>query len=151
MLEVFPAHGFHPIGPGSFGIDPAEPADYSRLLDDLKRKGKGPDLVVHLWGLGQDVPGNGRQDAEDLALELEFFSLVFLAQAFGALDMGTPVDIKVLVDGTVDVVDEGVARPENALAMGPCIVIPQEFDNITCACVDLDLSFAGPDKREPLA
>jgi len=144
VFEVFPAQGFHPIGPGSFGIDPAEPADYSRLLDDLKRENKAPDLVVHLWGLGQDAPGNARQDAEDLALELEFFSLVFLAQAFGAVDIGTPVDIKVLVDGTVEVVDEGVARPENALAMGPCIVIPQEFDNITCACVDLDLSFSGP-------
>ena len=150
VLEVFPAHGFHPIGPGSFGIDPAEPADYSLLLDDLKRKGKGPDLVVHLWGLGQDSAGKGLQDAEDLALERQFFSLVFLAQAFGALDIGTPVDIKVLVDGTVDVVDEGVARPENALAMGPCIVIPQEFDNITCACVDLELTFAGPESERRL-
>ena len=72
---------------------------------------------------------------------------MFLAQAFGALDISTPVDIKVLVDGTVDVVDEVVARPENALAMGPCIVIPQEFENITCSCVDLDLSFASPESE----
>ena len=74
MLEVFPAQGFRTIGAGSFEIDPAEPADYSLLLDDLKRKGIGPDLVVHLWGLGQDVLVNGRQDAEDLALKLAILS-----------------------------------------------------------------------------
>ena len=144
VFEVFPARGFRAIDAGSFEIDPAESADYSRLLDELKRKGQGPDLVVHLWGLGQDVSGHERHNAEDLALKLEFLPLVFLAQAFGALDIRTPMDIKVLVDGSVEVVDEFVARPENAVAMGPCIVIPQEFKKITCSCVDVDLSFASP-------
>jgi malonyl CoA-acyl carrier protein transacylase/NAD(P)-dependent dehydrogenase (short-subunit alcohol dehydrogenase family) len=144
VLEVFPAQSFHALNPDSFGINPAKPADYSSLIEDLKRKGKIPNLVIHLWGLGQDIPGTGRQSTEDRALDLEFFPLVFLAQAFGTSDIDTPVDIKVIVDGSIDVMDEGVARPENALVMGPCIVIPQEFPNINCSCIDVDLSFAGP-------
>jgi amino acid adenylation domain-containing protein len=144
VLEVFAARDFRSIDSGRFDINPAESAQYSRLLGELKRQGKAADLVVHLWGLGRSASGPAGQGAEDEALDLEFFPLVYFTQALSALDMGAPLDIKILVDGSVDVMGDAVTRPENALAMGPCIVIPQEFDNITASCIDVDLNFADP-------
>jgi len=95
--------------------------DFAKLLKDVK-----PTRVVHLWGWGQNP------STDDLALDRIFFPLVELAQAAGTMEL----DIKVVVDGSVEVVDEGVPRPENAVATGPVLVIPQEFKNITCSCID---------------
>ncbi|MCG3148783.1 MAG: D-alanine--poly(phosphoribitol) ligase subunit 1 [Verrucomicrobiae bacterium] len=105
-------HAVHEVLPGE---------DFEKLLKDLK-----PTRVVHLWGWGQTP------STDDLALDRIFFPLVELAQAAGTMEL----DIKVVVDGSVEVVDEGVPRPENAVATGPVLVIPQEFKNITCSCID---------------
>jgi len=139
VFEVWAGQLFRCRGCNGFEITPAESADYSQLLEELARMGNYPNLVLHLWGLGRDVSGQGQDGGELPALDLEFFPLVFLAQAIGASGLTKQVDVKVLVNGSTEIVDEGVACPEHAVVLGPCIVIPQEYDNITCSCVDVDL------------
>ena len=111
VFEVFPGGGFSSNGT-RFELNPEDPADYVHLLENLKQQGHIPTQVLHLWGLGVDDSGGRPQSAEDQAIELEFFPLVFLAQALGAQDVQDPVNIKVVVDGSVEVVDEGVTDPK---------------------------------------
>jgi amino acid adenylation domain-containing protein len=149
VCEVYAGSAFGSAAQDTFAIDPAAPGDYARLLAELRQQGAAtPGLILHLWGLGESGPGP--TGAEDAAIGLQFFALLYLAQALGAQESTVPVDIKVLVDGSADVVDEPVTRPQGALAMGPCIVIPQEFDHISASCIDIDLSFADESHRQRL-
>ncbi len=150
MFEVFAGQRFRSLGPDSYEIAPSECGDYVRLLEELTRKENNPNLVVHLWGLGQDVSGHGQCGGEIQAFDLEFFPLVFLAQAIGKLGADALMDVKVLVDGSAEIVDEGVRCPEHAVVMGPCVVIPQEFNNVTCSCIDVDLASAGSASEQRL-
>jgi thioesterase domain-containing protein/NAD(P)-dependent dehydrogenase (short-subunit alcohol dehydrogenase family)/acyl carrier protein len=68
---------------------------------------------------------------------LSFDSLLCLAQALQAEDMGAPLRLTVLTAGSQSVRGERVRQPAQALALGPCRVIPQELPWVRTRLVDL--------------
>jgi acyl transferase domain-containing protein len=117
---------------GDYLIRPAHRADYDRMLADLIARGERPSRVAHLWNLGAAPDG---ASATDRATDAAFFSLMYLAQALGEVDM-PPLHLAVVANGMQRVASEPVPHPERALSLGPCLVIPKEYDSITCSSVD---------------
>ena len=117
---------------GGYVIRPAHRADYDRLLADLTARGERPSRVAHLWNLGAAPDGAA---ATDRATDAAFFSLMYLAQALGDADM-PPLHLAVVANGMQRVAGEPVPHPERALSLGPCLVIPKEYDAITCSSID---------------
>ena len=126
-------------GSRSFSLRPGHRADYDSLVTELLRLGKLPLRIVHLWSVIPERAPAIRRPSRS-SLDLSFYSLLFLAQAIGALDVPGMIRLAV-VSNEMQRVAGGVARnPERAVLLGPSRVIPKEFANIRCCAIDLGSS-----------
>ncbi len=116
-------------------LGPGARADYDALAADLAATGRTPQRVVHLWSVAPQ--GDEGLDGLDNSQRLGFYSLLFLAQAFGQEELVEPLHIGVVTDGLQPVDGAPVVRPERATLLGPCKVIPKEFLGITCQSIDV--------------
>jgi acyl transferase domain-containing protein len=128
VVQVLPAAAFAERAAGVYELDPAEPADYTKLLEVLQAQGRSPLAIVHLWGMDEEPRG---------VQERGFFSLLCLGRALGAGRQDVRREILVLSSGLQDVTGQEPLRPEQATILGPCKVIPQEYPGLVCRSVDL--------------
>ncbi|HEY2362183.1 MAG TPA: MupA/Atu3671 family FMN-dependent luciferase-like monooxygenase [Candidatus Angelobacter sp.] len=105
--------------------------DYLGVLNALKEDGKLPAKIVHLWNLVNASVAE--------SLETSFYSPLYLAQAIGALGNTPNIDLLLVSNHLYDVTGNMVMNPQRATLIGPCRVIPQEYPNISCRHIDLDL------------
>ncbi len=109
-----------------YTLDPRRPGHYR----DLLASGPPPDGIIHLWSLAAD-PGEVQT--------LSFDSLLLLAQALGDQPAPAPLRLTVVASGLHDVTGDEALRPERATLLGPCRVIPQEYPQIACQCINIAL------------
>jgi non-ribosomal peptide synthase protein (TIGR01720 family) len=128
---------------GEYEIAPGEKDDYERLFVDLARLGQLPQRVVHLWSVTPVEPeGRGLEDLENIQ-DRGFYSLIFLAQSLGEQMILGSVDIVAISNGLQSVTGEEAIKPKKGTLLGPCRVIPLEYDNITCRSVDVEVDENG--------
>ncbi|HJT50362.1 MAG TPA: type I polyketide synthase, partial [Nitrosospira sp.] len=129
-------------------VRPGERHDYDLLLRNIHKECGTVSHVFHLWSITSDEELHARTEnrADDQA-ETEarnFFSLFYLAQALEStrqiIPTGAKVEITVVTNQLEDVTGSESLRPEKALLSGPCKVIPQEYEYLTCRLVDVELS-----------
>jgi acyl transferase domain-containing protein len=131
-------------------IEPGNPEDYHGLVRTLVSRKATPTHVLHVWGVSADDEREPTPERVDLSQELGFYSLLFLAQALGREDVKHPLTIVTVSNDMQEVIGGELARPDKATVMGPVRVLPYEFQNITCLCIDAQLP-AGDAARETLA
>ncbi|MCA9937542.1 MAG: SDR family NAD(P)-dependent oxidoreductase, partial [Anaerolineales bacterium] len=124
-IMVFAGAAFQALGDDTFCIDPSVPQQYAQLLAQLPYP---PDRIIHAWSLA----------AEMEPLTASFYSLVYLAQALGGLAHVSPRHIDVLSRQMQSIAGETENRPGQAVLLGPCRVISQEYPSVTCRAIDLD-------------
>ncbi|ADO72614.1 type I polyketide synthase [Stigmatella aurantiaca] len=64
-VTVSPGAGYEKLGRDHYRLDPADPAGFDRLFQDLSAGGVAPATVAYLWGL--DERGAAELSAEELA------------------------------------------------------------------------------------
>ena len=128
---------------GGFAVAPGRREDYDALVKELAAAGSIPDVILHLWNVGA---GETAEATEERA----FWSLLFLAQAFGRQNLSSPLRLAVVSTHLQRVSGEGFLHPEKATLLGPSRVIPQEYPNIRCASVDVPLPQPGSREEEEL-
>jgi len=112
------------------------PEDYRTLLGELRKAGRLPDVIFHLWNV---------TDSREVAESDSFFSLLYLAQALGEETIADGIDdsatrrIIVVSNGMQDVTGDDLWSPEKALLLGPCRVIAQEYPHVSCQSIDIAL------------
>lgn len=120
--------------------NPKQQQDYDTLLTELENQGKLPDRIINMLGISNENRG------KDL-----FYSMLFLAKALGKQEIKKEITVIALTNGMQKVFGESVLYPEKALVLGPCRVIPREYENIKCRSVDFILCEDGsPLERELL-
>lgn len=126
---------------GDYTLDPAKPEHYRLLVDVLQGDGS-PLNIVHLWGVsgGDNDPVN--LTSSEL-LDRCFYSPINIAQAIGEQNLSFPVHLTLVTDQLQDVVGGEVLVEHKAGVLGPCKVIPQEYPQITCHSVDIQLPETG--------
>ena len=124
---------------GRYSIRPGVREDYHGLIEDLRRQDLWPDRLVHCWNVR---PRDGSSSVETFrrAQDKGLYSLLFLSQALGSRTSANPTFMCILTAGLHDVTGEETLRPELAPIVGACRVIPQEYVNLTCRVVDLQVS-----------
>jgi phthiocerol/phenolphthiocerol synthesis type-I polyketide synthase E len=135
VITVVPGAALHPVGELAYELNPARADACAALLAELARAGRRPDRIVHTWSLIEPTVG---ADPIEHARRLGLDSLVSLSQALGAEADALPVHLAVITSGVELVSGHEAVRPERALALGPCKVLPLEHPNVTCALVDID-------------
>jgi NAD(P)-dependent dehydrogenase (short-subunit alcohol dehydrogenase family)/acyl carrier protein len=135
VLAVKPGERFTRVGEETFTIDPYQAADYTRLLKELRTAGKLPAYVAHCWS----IDAESSPDYPDIG----FFSLTHLAQAAGELGIAEPLAVAIITDRLQPAGGIAPVSPQRATLLGPWKVIPQEYPNIRCKAIDIDLSTPG--------
>jgi iturin family lipopeptide synthetase A len=137
---------------GSYTIAPAQEDHYETLIQDLQSSGKIPHNIVHLWNLSSALnenqePVNENQRVEK-SLDLGFYSLIYLAKALGKQPLNHEIHITVLTNGIQEVWGETVVFPEKAVVLAPVMIIPREYPEIKCRCIDIVLPPPGTEQEK---
>ncbi|HVF90035.1 MAG TPA: SDR family NAD(P)-dependent oxidoreductase, partial [Blastocatellia bacterium] len=153
---VMPGEKFEEINDRTFKISPARRDDYDRLLKVILRRDGLPRRILHAWTLTPPGAEASSGVHDDSIQDRGLFSLLFLAQALGELMLtesdspSRPVKIAVLSNGLHEVTGEEDLRPEKATVLGPCRVIPQEYQGVQCRSIDIQIPEPGTSREELL-
>jgi acyl transferase domain-containing protein len=135
VVAVVPGAGFARTGAGRYRLDPRQCDGYASLIADLSAANQLPDTILHLWSVtpAQSSTPAAFQTAQDGG----FYSLLFLAQALDQQRSASPVQLWVVANNLQQVESGDRPAPQKATILGPCMVIPQEYAQIACHCIDI--------------
>ena len=140
VVTVQRGEGFKRIEERIYEIEPGTRADYDSLLKEIGAISETGQTIVHLWNVTHE---------KQIDLEVSFYSLLYLAQALGDqlltlmpadVNVEDKLNIYVVSNNLQEVTGEEELCPEKATLLGPCRVITQEYQNIVCRSVDVELS-----------
>jgi acyl transferase domain-containing protein/acyl carrier protein len=118
-------------------INPYRGDEYLHLLEDLRKQGMEPKNVLHLWGLpslgGETSPSETSPQARKDGLSV----LLPMVQALAHRERRQPVGIWMISSNLYQIESTDEAIPEKAMCLAACMVIPQEYDNIFCKCIEM--------------
>ncbi len=135
---------FAQISTDTYCLPPGEAEGYRSLQQALAREGNLPARIVHLWSV-TETPLQATLEEKLRNLEtpqdLSFYSLVFLAQAWGKQSLSC--QLTAITNAMQDVLGGELNAPEKALLLGPVGVIPEEYPQMACRSIDIDFPNKG--------
>ncbi|HKE55953.1 MAG TPA: type I polyketide synthase, partial [Pyrinomonadaceae bacterium] len=131
--------GFARVTEDSYLVDPVNAADYASLFARLQSTDRVPDKILHLWAVSDETGDLTDGSTEDRS----FFSLLYLAQALGDLNVEQKFALEIISTGLHRISGETQLCPEKATLLGPYKVIPQEYPHITTRSIDVLLAESG--------
>ncbi|MBW4569109.1 MAG: acyltransferase domain-containing protein [Tolypothrix carrinoi HA7290-LM1] len=134
VITVQKGEQFSKLSVGIYTINPCKNEDYDTLLKKLISLGQNPEHIAYLWSVSSKVEN---RQAENY---LEFNSLLFLTQSLSKLKISDRLQLWVVSNNIQEVNGNEKLDPEKAAILGLCKVIPQEYPNITCRCIDIALT-----------
>lgn len=133
-----------------FTLQPAQAAQWDKLLGTVSVEGHAPQDLYHFWTLTGTQPLDAGPRGIEEMRRLGFDSLLNLAQAVGREDLSEPMRWCVVTDHLQRVAGETLLQPAKATLLGPCKVIPREFPHIRCHSIDLLLPPEGSVRERQL-
>jgi amino acid adenylation domain-containing protein len=130
---------FAQLGDHEYTLDPAQPASYDALLQALDAQQNKPQTILHLWSVTANDHAMPALARAEHALDVGFYSLLFLAQALGRQQVSGAIRIVVISNGLQEVTGEERLHPEKAILLGSIQTIPHEYPNIHCRSIDVIL------------
>ncbi|MFW6357752.1 MAG: SDR family NAD(P)-dependent oxidoreductase, partial [Chroococcales cyanobacterium] len=115
----------------SYRINPNNPEDYLRLIQALKTP---PEAILHLWQISSS------SDSLETAQNLGFDSLIYLMQALEKGNLNDSIQLLVVTNSLYRITNHEILYPEKSTIIGVCKVVSQEYPNLTCHAVDVELS-----------
>jgi acyl transferase domain-containing protein len=140
VVTVAAGLSFQQHSADSYTLDPRQPQDYQRLIDDLSSAGQLPQRIVHLWSVSAPADPVADAAAFEAIQQTGFYSLIALAQALDAQRWIEPVQLSVIANQLHSVLPNESIQPAKATLLAACRVLPQEYSHLRCAAIDLDLS-----------
>lgn len=148
VISVSAGERFSKLDEKRYTINPARREDYDALLADLNSHNGLPEKILHLWSVTADAAMD--TDGVERAQQLGFYSLMFLAQAIGDVNITKKIEIIVVTSNLYEVLGHEAVNPLKSTVIGPCKVIPKEYPDITCRNVDILLPEMQSRARENL-
>jgi hypothetical protein len=130
VIVVQSGNQFAQIADGHYAMNPRQRSDYGLLFENLRTAGKAPDRIMHTWNVVA---------AEADAMDLGFYSLLYLTQALAEHEPTKPVQIAVVTQHTCDLSGAEPLSPAKAGGLGACLVIPQEYPAVSTIAIDIDI------------
>ncbi|MEW2620495.1 SDR family NAD(P)-dependent oxidoreductase [Streptomyces sp. NPDC048106] len=130
VTVVTPGTEYRRVRRGVYELDPRDPAQYTKLMADLRALVRTPTAVLYAWGL--DAAHGGEPDETAC-----YFGLVRLARAMSEESVVNEVRVGVVTSGAFRTTDGERPDPAAAMLSGPVQVLPEEYGNLRCAQIDL--------------
>jgi NAD(P)-dependent dehydrogenase (short-subunit alcohol dehydrogenase family)/acyl carrier protein len=139
VIQVSIGTEFRRVSDHAYVINPEVREHYDALLQDIALE--PPSIIItHLWCVTPNLSSAQSQ-------ELGFYSLLYLAQAIGNQGITDPLQIAVVSSNIQNVTGTEVLHPEKATLLGPVKVIPQEYSQLTCRCIDVVMPESGAEDK----
>ncbi len=150
VIQVQAGQSFAIVEENLYVLNPQRREDYVTLFNQLTLRGGIPKTIVHCWSLTEQ-PTVGLELAEvENALKRGFYSLLFLAQAFGKQHLTDEYQLLVLSNNMQEVTGDEKLYPQQATLIGPVKVIPKEYPNLYCRSIDIILHQPGTPQAQRL-
>ncbi|MDT4955720.1 MAG: hypothetical protein QOJ02_3858 [Acidobacteriota bacterium] len=143
VFTVAAGEQFAKHGERAYTVNPRERADYDALLKELHAQNRLPEVIVHLWNVTTEEERQSELDSFEKFQALGFNSLLFLAQALGEQPDAAQLKITVVSTQLQAVTGEETLCPSKATLLGPCKVIPEEYTQLVCRSIDVELPHSG--------
>ena len=143
LVGVRQGDAFEAIGDREYTIRPERPSDYERLLDAVAERFGLPDAVAHLWSAAADGARAGAGGTFARHQDTGFYSLTSLIQALDRRHVSEPMRINIVCSGVYPVIGTEQLCPAKATVIGPCLVIAQEYPNLSCRLIDVEVPVRG--------
>src|SRR6185503_2736333 len=140
VVIVMAGMRFQQVGPRTFTIESGNSQHYDLLIRTLQANQLLPDRIVHAWNITAISSARAEGDSFTRAQPVGFYSLVFLARALAAHNVGHEIKLFALSNNVHEVTGAETLWPDKSTLLGPCMVIRQEYPNIRAKSIDLDLS-----------
>jgi acyl transferase domain-containing protein/acyl carrier protein len=121
----------------TFVINPRETNDYYTLFTRLVELKKTPRYILHLWNIAKPHHAPLSLENLDQSQDMGFYSLLAISRAVGKCNIKEDIDITVVTGNVLCVTGEEELYPERATLLGALRVIPKEYPNIYCRCIDI--------------
>jgi phthiocerol/phenolphthiocerol synthesis type-I polyketide synthase E len=137
-VEVRAGSGFKANGPGRYSVDPNSEQDWQSVFAGLEPGKQAAIRILHLWALCPHGWPDTRE-AFHQAQQNGLFSLLPLVRAVSKLKDARDTHIFAIGNGAVQVSGSEDVLAANSGLLAACTVIPQEYENVRCGLIDVDL------------
>jgi acyl transferase domain-containing protein len=117
-----------------YTLDPGQAPHYAMLWEELRRRGRRPERLIHLWGMEPLDPAASAHERFGRGSQLGFYSLLHLA----ATRPEGPLAVQMVSTGLHEVIGGEELAPEKAPVVALCRVLGQEEDGLRCAAIDVE-------------
>jgi acyl transferase domain-containing protein len=124
-----------------YQIDSRNPDHYITLLGALRGAGFSPDHFVHLTGIVAADKDAFVPPTFDECQERGFYGVLYLTQALLKSRPDAACRITVVSSGVHAIEGNEQLWPGNATSIAACKCISQEYSNIKCCSIDIDLAY----------
>lgn len=132
-----------------YTINPEQPDDYNKLFAKLQKISHLPQKIIHLGNVTENISLTDDSAFLDKIQYQGFYSLLFLAQAIGNHEIKHSIQILIISNDMQAVTGKESVCSYKATLLGPCMVIPKEYQNVACQSIDIaekDFQFS-PDSK----
>jgi acyl transferase domain-containing protein len=126
------------LGAREYRVGTSDPADYDALFDSVLADGT-IDGILHAATVRDVTDGATQIDRFEAEQADGLHSLLAAMQALGRRRVTDPLSLIVLANNTQEVVGGDLLRPEQSSLTAAAKVIPQEYPNVRCTHVDVDV------------
>ncbi len=141
VVTVTADERFARTGEGAYEINPCNMDDYDTLLEDMGNHDKTIDRIVHLWTLtGSKSDMFDKANRFDSFLERSVYSILYLVKALGKHSLFNPMEFWIISDQMHNIESGDTCSPVKGTIPGPCKVISQEYPNIICRILEIDIA-----------
>ncbi|MBV9761972.1 MAG: SDR family NAD(P)-dependent oxidoreductase [Acidobacteriaceae bacterium] len=138
VFVVRRSSGFQRVNDKTYLLNPERPEDYVRLLQSLEQVGMRCFSVLHFWSFtGEQF--NSTATFSDFQ-HLGMYSLVYFAQAIARLNLSDPMRVWVISSDLHKIETKDRLIADKATLLSPCIIMPQEYENLSCWSIDVDVA-----------
>jgi acyl transferase domain-containing protein len=130
VITVATSSRYVKLDPEQYCINPTNSQDFHVLIQSLQQDNQLPDKIIYFCTIPLAVNAQ-------LTSYTDFNHLLFLAQALGKQSHIQATDIYIVTQNMQEIIGYDLLHPEQAVVLGPCRVIPQEYPNIHCTCIDI--------------
>ncbi len=147
QLVITVNHGqqFHRHFQDHFSLNRTKADDYQRLFKEIVSDREAlPDVIIHLATLRRKLDLRTMGTPLSDGLEKGFYSLMNIVKALVRTSYIHKCQLEVVTGPIFNISGFEALQRELAVILGPCKTIPREFPNISCRCIDIDISPMNP-------
>ncbi len=138
VITVFHGDKFSQLSSNEFEINIVNTADYIRLFKIFSNENQQFDKIIHLWSM----PANSSDRSENnipINREDNFYSLLNIIQTSRSYKIYNRLQLGLIIPQVFSITGEEALYPEYSLLYGLGLVVPQEYPDIDCFTLDLEI------------